>query len=208
MREEVAEISKIVHGASSQAVVVTTCTNSMTTIIENMRACLSGKTKGINNDTNLTFGEGYKFYLYSKNGVTINGSTSDEIVYFVPKEHDDGAHSMSFVMDRIYGQKNSDILVGHTKTIIKKATELKRQFPEVPISIFIPGSTIESCGVITSAKELTTKLELPANTIIEDSSDKKFIIPESGFGDHYIEFGGQEARKSGERLVSGIEITL
>ena len=179
----------------------------MTTIIENMRACLSGKTKGVNNDTDLTFGEGYKFYLYSSNGSTTEGSTSDEIIYFVPSEHG-GERSMSFVMDRIYGHKNSDIFVSHVETVVKKAAELKNQFLEVPITVFIPGSTMGSCSVGMSAEELATRVDLPLGATARDVASGRFNVPESGFGDHYIEFGEGDARKFGERNVSDVEIVL
>ncbi|MBR3264275.1 hypothetical protein IKF94_03580 [Candidatus Saccharibacteria bacterium] len=207
LHTEIAEVSGIVHGINSQTVVTTTCTNSMTTIIENMRACLSGKTKGINNDTDLTFGESYKFYLYSSNGTSTEGSTSDEIVYFVPSEHD-GGRSMSFVMDQIYGRKNSDIFMSHVGTIIKKASELKKQFPEVPITVFIPNTTTASCSVTVSAEELAARIEFPTGATVLDVTDGSFNIPASGFGDHYIEFGGKGARTPGERQASGIEIVL
>jgi hypothetical protein len=34
-------------------------------------------------------------------------------------------------------------------------------------------------------------------------------VPESGFGDHYIEFGDKDARQAGERTITGgVEIIL
>ena len=171
-----------------------------------MRACLSCKTKGINNDTDLTFGEGYKFYLYSTTGATRNDSNTDEIVYFVPVGEGE-SRRMGFVMDQMYGTKNSDIMVSHLENVLKKARSLKEQFPEVPISIILPNSSMHSCGVEMSAEELSQKLESKDGLTFLAFEGETVTVPKSGFGDHYIEFGG-DARTSGSRAVNGIEIVL
>ncbi|MCR5832823.1 MAG: hypothetical protein K6G36_02715 [Candidatus Saccharibacteria bacterium] len=209
LQAEIDEISKIIHGANSQTVITTTCTNNLMTIFENMRACLSAKTKGINNDTDLTFAENYKFYLYSRSGSSTNGSNTDEIIYFVPSTKGN-KRGMSFVMDQIYGRKNSDIFACHLETILKKASSLKKQFPEAPITIFVPRSTSDSCSMTISAEELSGKINLPSGATISDSF-ASFNVPKSGFGDHYIEFGLEQtmdARASGSRTAKGIEIVL
>ena len=205
---KIKEIDKIISDKANQSTITTTCTNEMIAIIENMRACLSCVTKGINNDTNLTFGEGYKFYLYSSESDNRNSSAADEIVYFVPTEDEGGRNKrLSFVMDLVYGMKNSDILMAHIETILKKARELKNEFPEVPISIIIPKSSILSCGADIDAIGISKKLGLGDDFI--DINNKTITVPESGFGDHYIEFGDRGARISGPREVpSGIEIVI
>ncbi|MCR5572961.1 MAG: hypothetical protein K6F57_04300 [Candidatus Saccharibacteria bacterium] len=188
-----------------QSTITTVCSNRMPVIIENMRACLSCKTKGCNNDTDLTFGEGYKFYLYSTGSAGETGSVSDEIVYFVPVG-EEGDQRMAFVMDLVYGNKSGDIYLNHAATVIKKAKGLKRKFPEARISIFLTNASASSCGTSLS-KGLLERLGIPQGAEVIERSALKVNIPESGFGDHYIEIGG-DARTSGERDVSGIEIIL
>ncbi|MBP5656644.1 hypothetical protein J6X15_03620 [Candidatus Saccharibacteria bacterium] len=202
------EISAIIgkREGGAQGTIKTICSNKMPVIIENMRACLSCKTKGCNNDTDLTFGEGYKFYLYSSGSAGEVGSVSDEIVYFVPVGEEDDRR-MSFVMDRVYGNKSSDIYLSHVSTIIKKAKSLKRKFPEARISIFLTGASATSCGTILNMS-LLGRLGLPQGAEVIERSALKVDIPKSGFGDHYIEINGDDARMSGERKVDGIEIIL
>lgn len=210
--DKIREMEKIIYGSERGAMISSTCTTSMPVIIENMRACLSCKTRGINNDTNLTFGEGYKFYLYSNNDISRNDSITDEIVYFVPtfvQTGEDDHRRMSFVMDRVYGTGNSDIMMNHVETVLKKARELKRQFPEVPISIVIPSTSLNSCGVSMDAEGLSERLATTEAIDIANIQEMRVVVPESGFGDHYIEFGDGGARDAGERTITGgVEIIL
>lgn len=202
--EKMQEIRRIISGGEmDNSVIISTCSINMNMIIENMRACLSCKTKGINNDTDLTFGESYKFYVYSQNGVKEKGSISDEIVYFVPTGQGDDLR-MSFVMDQIYGTKNSDILLGHVGVLAKKARALKDKYPEVPISIFVTTNGASSCSVPIDSGNLLTHLASIEGVTVR-SSTREVNIPESGYGDHYIEIGG-DARTSGMRMVSGVEV--
>lgn len=208
VKDKIGEIERIIASSGEQSNMTITCTTDMTTIINNMRACLSCKTKGINNDTDLTFGEGYKFFLYSTMSANKSSSSSDEIVFFVPVGEGEEKR-MSFVMDRVYGNKNRDTLVGHVETILKKARALKSQFPEVPISVTIPRSTLSSCGMSLDAGSASDLglFSLSETDRITDLTDEEVNVPISGFGDHYIEFGGG-ARSAGSRQVSGIEIIL
>lgn len=202
--EKIQEIRRIINGGGvNDSVIISTCSINMNTIIENMRACLSCKTKGINNDTNLTFGESYKFYVYSQNGVKEGGSISDEVVYFVPTGQGDDLR-MSFVMDRIYGTKNSDVLLGHVGVLAKKARALKDKYPEVPISIFVTTNGASSCSVPIDSGNLLTHLASIEGVTVR-SSTREVNIPESGYGDHYIEIGG-DTRTSGPRMVYGVEV--
>ncbi len=110
-------------------------------------------------------------------------------------------------MDQVYGMKNSDIMMAHIETMLKKAHELKSEFPEVPISVILPGSSIMSCSTSLDAAELSRRIG--SGDGFEDIRDKTVTVPESGFGDHYIEFGDRAARISGPRKVSsGIEIVI
>ena len=206
---KIQEIDRIIHGSGSESVITTVCTKDLLKISENMRACLSMKTGGCNNDTDLTFGEGYKFYLYSHNASDAEGSISDEIVYFVPSWDDFGERRMSFVMDRIYGQRNRDILMSHVATMLKKAKDLREKFADAKISIIVPYECMGSCGCNMAAMELEELMgdQLPAAV---DFAKKNTTIPKSGYGDHYVEFGtGGGARVPGDRMISsGIEIII
>ena len=203
------EIRSIIGSRASgaQTTIVTRCSNKMTTIVENMRACLSCKTtNGVNNDTDLTFGESYKFYLYSSGSAGETGSMSDEIVYFVPVEDKNGERRMSFVMDRLYGSKNRDIYYNHAATLVKKAKELKKRFPEARISVLLTASSAMSCAARLDARELASHIGAPQTATVVEHESLGVEIPESGFGDHYIEINEGSARRAGRREVGGIEI--
>ena len=210
MTEKLKEIQEIIGGedAASNPVIVSTCSTNLNVIIENMRACLSCRTSGMNNDTNLTFGDGYKFYVYSQSGANEWGSIADEIVYFVPTSTEGGEVRMSFVMDKIYGTKNSDILMGHIGVLVKKAKALKAKYPEVPISIFVTSNGCSSCSVPIESESLMAQLEGIDGVVVERGV-RTVDIPESGLGDHYIEIGDSgDERRNGTRAVDGIEIIL
>jgi|GEM_PF-2320422 len=198
------QISRIINSTTDQKVITTVCSNQMTTIIENMRQCLSAKSAGINNDTDLTFGEGYKFYLYSHNETNPKGSISDEIIYLIPTENKNGERRLSFVMDKLYGQKTSDVFLGHTETLIKKMKILHKKFPDVNISIFIPNNAMASASLNS---ELLAKNLGDSTVEISTTDDIKVTVPASAFGDHYIEFIGSP-RATGENIVSGTEIKI
>jgi hypothetical protein len=201
---KVEQISHIINGVTDQKVITSVCSNQMTTIVENMRQCLSAKSAGINNDTDLTFGEGYKFYLYSHNETNPQGSIADEIIYLVPTENTNGERKLSFVMDQLYGQKTSDVFLGHTETLVKKMRLLHEKFPDVNTSIFIPQNSMAS---VSLNSELLTQNLGDSTVEISTVNNTKITVPQSAFGDHYIEFGGY-ARGAGERIVNGIELKI
>ncbi len=210
---KIAEISRIVHGRDRETTITSTCTSDMMTIIENMRACLSAKTNGCNNDTDLTFGEPYKFYVYSKEADSSKGSVSDEIVHFLPaaESEESAPDRMCFVMDQVYGAKNKDIIVGHIGVMFKKARELKEKFPEAPISILVTGASMTSCGVDLDEEQLRAELEGGEYDLSNISIRRTEAVvdePESGYGDHYIEYSNLGPRQAGKRSVSGLEIVF
>ncbi len=189
--------------------ILTTVTTDFLTIMENMRACLSCKTQGCNNDTDLTFLEPYKFYAYSHDDVSGKSSVSDQIVHLIPSQGPNGTN-LSFVMDRIYGQTGSDILISHIKAVYKKAKLLKRQFPSAKLGVFVPEGAIESAGSSLQAQDLIEELGIPKMRI--STTTRNVTQPESGFGDHYVEYDitssndDTEPREAGERQIDGIEI--
>ena len=115
---------------------------------------------------------------------------------------------MSFVMDMIYGTKNRDVLLGHVGVLAKKARALKKSFPKVPISIFVTSNGASSCSVPIESEGLLTQLQGLDGVSVE-VGDRTVNIPESGFGDHYIEIGHPDyCRKAGERKAFGMEIVF
>lgn len=203
-KKKIEEISRIMQGGEQRSTIITSCTGNLNAIIENMRACLSCKTKGINNDTNLSFAEPYKFFLYSRDANNKMGSISDEIVYFVPVESEEGGKRMSFVMDRMYGRKSSDVFYGHVETMVKKLKLLKKGFPEAEMSVMVTKAAMESAGVMEDL--MRKEVERMGGGLRGENVDLKVNIPKSAFGDHYIEFGSGGARITGERMVEGVEI--
>jgi hypothetical protein len=112
---------------------------------------------------------------------------------------------MSFVMDKVYGGISSDVYYNHVATMMKKAKDLKARYPEVKISIFATRQSASSCGVSLDEGRLREMVGIPDEVEVITREKETVFVPESGFGDHYIEFGGGE-RTSGEREVDGIEI--
>jgi hypothetical protein len=205
LNEKIAEIDGIVTGTKNKQTITTRSSSDLNVIIQNMRACFSAKTKGCNNDTNLTFGDPYEFYLYSHNETNKTGSIADEIVYFLPSKNAAGEARLSFVIDTLYGQKTSDVFYNHLEVVINKLQNLHQQFPAVPLSILVTQSAMSSIGV--SSELVQQKFSERDHLSFEKVENNLVNVPASVFGDHYVEFGG-EVRKAGERSVSGLEISV
>jgi len=170
-------------------------------IIENMRQCLGCMRKEVNNDTNLAFGDYNKFFMMNQSEKE-KGSISDEIVFFIPVKKPNGEQEMSFVLDKVYGSKSSDILISNIISINKKYQSLKQYAPEAKISISISNEAMSTVGI--GADVLRSQLE-------KIMPDMKFIetegliadIPKSALSDNYVEFGKGSARAHGEREFKG-----
>lgn len=210
LKGKIDEIANIISNKSEQQVIITNLSSDLDVIIKNMRACLSAKTKGINNDTNLTFAEPYKFYLYSRNETDKAGSIADEIVYLMPQQSKEGEQRLSFIMDIVYGQKNSDVMYNHVATLIEKLQAMHHQFPSAPLSIFITHAALSS--VSANIQLLSSKFADIKDLSFTAVNETTVSAPESVFGDNYIEFGAggmfADARKTGEIRTSGVEITI
>lgn len=200
------QIDKIVNAPPAQQTVASTMTNNLNTIIENMRACLSCTTKGANNDTNLTFGDLNKFYLYSQSEGQAKGSISDEVLFLEPVAHQDGTSEMAFVFDRIYGVQTPTILTNQLETVIKKYKQLKQKFPRAKLSIFVTDSAISTAGLSSDMLRSRIQNTMGNNTYAEEE-EVGVDVAESAMADHYIEFGGN-SRTSGKRQVKGLVIRL
>ena len=205
LREQFKMIDEIVNSKNEIEPLVSTSTNDLNTIIENLRACLSCKTAEINNSTNLTFGESYKFYLYSATASQSEGSIADQIVYFVPIKMSGDEYEMSFVFDQVYGNSTPLILSNHIGAIIAKMSKLRAVFPNMQLSIFIPKKTLTSVGTsaeILRDQYLSSDLLVSEESLIVD-------IPHSEFGDHYVEISDESApREPGQREAQGVLLRM
>lgn len=206
LKEKLDQINRIINASSTQQAVTSTMTNNLNAIIENMRECLTCTKKGINNDTNLTFGDSNKFYLYSQSEGQARRSIADEILFFEPIAHEDGTSEMSFVFDKIYGTQTPTISINHLETVIKKYRQLKQRFPQAKLSIFVTDSAIATSGLSQDMLVARMKNSL-GNSVYIQEEQVEMNVAESAMSDHYIEFGG-ESRKSGTRKVEGITIRL
>lgn len=206
LKDKLDQIDKVMNAPSAQQTIVSTMTNNLNTIIENMKACLSCVTRGANNDTNLTFGDSNKFYLYSQSEGQTGKSIADEILFLEPITHQDGASEMAFVFDRIYGVQTPTILTNQLETVIKKYRQLKQRFPKVKLSIFVTDSAISTAGL--SQDMLTSRIQkiMGNNTHLKEEEIGVDVV-ESAMSDHYIEFGG-DSRSSGKRNAKGVVIRL
>ena len=206
LRDKLDQIDRIINSSSTQQSVTGTMTGNLNVIIENMRECLSCTRQGANNDTNLTFGDSNKFYLYSQSEAQIRGSISDEIVFFAPVTHEDGTTEMSFVFDRVYGTNTPLILTNHVETVLKKYRGLKKRFPQIQLSVFVSSSAMGSAGL--SAELFSQKLRERLGTQATIEPEQVEVdVAESAFGDHYVEFGG-DTRTAGKRNVDGLTIRI
>ncbi len=204
MAEKLKEIEKIINTQATSQAITSILTNNMNSIIENIRECLSCKTAGANNDTDLTFGDSNKFYLYSKSETQQLGSITDQIVFVEPIAQEDGSKSVALVMDTLYGIHTPVILRNHIDTLLKKCREIREKFPDARLNVFVADSAIKTGGVSQNIllNELTSqKINARAELVTVD-------VIKSAFADHYVEFGNDQARVSGTRSASGIIISV
>ncbi|HSX18620.1 MAG TPA: hypothetical protein VLE91_00640 [Candidatus Saccharimonadales bacterium] len=201
LAEKFKEIEGIINSQSSQQAVTSTYTNDLNVIIENIRECLSCKNEGSNNDTNLTLGDSNKFFLYTHSQTQERGSISDELIFIEPITQQDGTKSIAFVLDTIYGIHTPTILGNHVETIVKKYRQIKKQFPDINLKIFVTQAAI-STGA-TSLEYFTDDLKRKDMSVSNETVEVD--VAPSAFSDHYIEFGG-DSRSDGVRQVNGLLI--
>ncbi len=203
LNQKLKEIETIINNQSTQQIITSTATNNLNTITENIRACLSCTNKGCNNDTDLTFGDINKFYLYSQSENKTKGNISDQLAYLEPITRADGSIETSFVIDNLYGTRTPSILENQVETIIKKSRMIKQRFPNSKISVFVSDAALSSSGALAE----TLIKNLSYEKIFAQKEEINVDIIESAAADHYIEIGG-ESRTSGERTVNGIIINI
>lgn len=201
LQKKLDQIERIVNTQITQQAITSTATNNLNTIIENIRECLSCTREGCNNDTNLTFGDMNKFYLYSQSETQQKGSISDQIAFVEPISRENGSQSMAFVLDRIYGTNTPTILENQVDAVLKKYRTIKQRFPNIRLFIFVSEAAIKTGG--TSMEMIQERLKNKNVHIKKESVEVE--VAESATGDHYIEFGGSP-RAAGKRQTNGIVI--
>ena len=111
LQNRLKEIGSIIYAQSTQQTITSTATQSFNVMMENIRECLSCiASSGANNDTDLTFGDINKFYIYSQSENKATGSIADQIAFFEPIKRSDGSSEAAFVLDRVYGTNTPTIL--------------------------------------------------------------------------------------------------
>lgn len=199
LKVKLSEIDKIINTSNTQQAITSTVTNNLNTVIENIRECLSCSKEGSNNDTNLTFGDMNKFYIYSQAETQPKGSISDQLVFLEPITRNDGSGTMAFVLDRIYGVSTPTVLENQVEAVLKKYRGIRQRFPNIKLNIFVSDAAIVTGG---TSKEMFMET-LKAKNITCQTETVDVNVIESAFSDHYVEFGG-ETRKFGKRQISGI----
>ena len=203
MKDRLAEVEKIIYSTDNNAMIISQLTSNLDLIIENMRQCLGCVRKEANNDTNLAFGDYNKFFLMSQKEKG-RGSIADEIIFFMPITDSSGRQEMSFVMDNIYGNKSSDILLAHVATVYKKYAALKKEDKEANISISVSGAALSSVGLNAETFQDKIKAKISELESVEYVPSISINIPKSSLSDNYIEFSSKDARGTGEAVFSAV----
>ncbi len=230
LRTKLEEIGRILNATDTgQLAVTSVMTKNLSLIIENIRECLSCRKKGSNNDTNLTFGDGNKFFIYSQSERQKKGSVADQIVFLEPVSYGNTAaekqtvvagssdvvkpseaapekREMAFVLDRLYGNCTPFILTNHIKTIMKKYKLIKSIYPNIKISILVTNAAITTAG--TSPELLSSQLAgLLGPGVTVSKVEGEVDIVQSALADHYVEFNGM-GRVPGLSNIQGLRINL
>lgn len=202
LRDKLAQIEKIINASAAEQVVTSTVTNDLNVIVENIRECLSCTHTGSNNDTDLTFGDSNKFYLYSQTEAQAHGSIADQIVFLEPIKRANGTSEMAFVLDKIWGSNTPIVLENQVEVIVRKQQALKKRFPGLKLSTLVSDAAIVTGG--TSSEMFVGRLRAKKIAAVEASVEVNVVA--SAAGDHYVEFGRNTGRKAGPNPVEGVLI--
>ncbi len=129
----------------------------------------------------------------------------------LPARDATGDSRMSFVMDRLYGQKTSDVFMGHVQVLIKKLRELTTEFSDFSGDVFLTSAALASAGVSPDIEDISRRIgESGKDLAITQVLHRVVEVPESGLGDHYVEFSsdGHDGRLFGQATISGVAISL
>lgn len=202
LQAKLVEVERIINNQAVQQSVTSTMTNNLNSIIENIRECLSCTRQGCNNDTDLTFGDSNKFFVYSNSESQRKGSVADQIVFLEPVTYADGSQEMAFVFDRVYGSCTPFILTNHIAAAFKKYSSIKKRFPNCKLSLVVTDAAISTGGL--SKEQLSARLlDKLGGNVSAEAAQVEVDVAKSPTGDHYVEFGGG-CRETGKRSVSGL----
>ena len=208
VRAKFEELKRIVEEKEQPLSVISRMTGNLDTVVSHIRECLSCKTEGQNNDTNLTFGDQNKFFIFSRTEARATRSIADQIVFFLPITTHEGEVGVlteqAFVFDRLYGTRKGSILMNHIEVVLKKIAQLKADAGAAPSTLFIPESTILSSTAPLEEVQQKVSQMSPVRSV--DLVEVAVDVPPSYFGNNYIEFSAQ-SRKAGKRRVRGLLIT-
>ncbi len=195
------ELEKSIGTEARNIVGIMTC--DLEEVINNIRACLKCTTNGCNNDTNLSFGDRNRFFLYCKNENS-KKSFADQLVTVLPTKKENNEQKLHFVMDNVYGERVPDVLVLNTLNVLKKLKAIN----DKKFEIFVTDAAMSSTNVSDISyleNRLKENTDIPFQ--IEKVNNITVTVPEKSAEDAYHEFGGG-ARSSGDRQVSGYVIKL
>lgn len=205
LKNRLEEIQKIINSDQDNSMIISHLTKDLDLVIENMRQCLGCLRKEANNDTNLSFGDYNKFFMFNQSEKQ-RGSVADEIVFFLPVKDSQGRKEMSFVMDRVYGAGTPDYLISNIATVFKKYRSIKKEIPEARISVSISNAALSSVGLNHGLLAKRLKEVLPDLKGAEYKENLVANIAESALSDNYVEFGGSSAREAGDKMFAGTVI--
>ncbi|MCX6733344.1 MAG: hypothetical protein NTX63_00855 [Candidatus Peregrinibacteria bacterium] len=175
-----------------------TMTSDINDVANHIRQCLTCKTDGENNDTNLSFGDRNKLLIVTRlEGMQDEESISDQIVTVMGSELTQPHNRMSFVMDNVYGGRSKDVLIVNVLAIAEKIKELKKFNPKAIIEIFVTDDALSSCGIDMEELEKNLKNHITGATYQVDS--RIVQVDSSASGNQYFE----NLRRITERIQSG-----
>ncbi len=207
LRAKFGQIDQIINTQTSEQSVTTTMTSNLNAIMENIRECLSCRNQGFNNDTDLTFGENNKFFIYSHTEQQRRGSVADQVVFLEPVKDTTGNSGLALVMDQVYGTCTPFILTNHIVTAFKTVRNIKERFPDCPLGVFVTSAALRT-GAASADQLIPALTKALGKKVHVENTTLEVDVAKSALGDHYIEFGGGNARAAGKRTVTGLMISL
>jgi hypothetical protein len=181
LRTRVIELWKIINKKETEdwkVNIVSTITCNLEMVIRHIRACLWCNTKEVNNDTNLSFWNPNRFFIYSSIWKS-DKSISDQLVTIYSSEIWN-----LFVMDNLYWEKNIDIYFVHIMTLIKK---IKNIWNWKFSKILLPKSSFPKDYIESLWKKLKNTLWEDGITL-EENEKIKINILKPTFSDWYNDF--------------------
>ncbi|MCK9186139.1 hypothetical protein M0P48_01735 [Candidatus Gracilibacteria bacterium] len=178
----------MIEASDKKITLRSTMTGNLTDVIAHIRQCLGCRSKEVNNDTNLTFGDRNRFLIITREfKMNQSQSLSDELVTVLETKDADGTEGLSFVMDNVYGTRSPDILVANVLTVLKKLKALKKANPSLSMDIFVTDAALSSCGL--TLQYLQEKILKEFGKVSLNQTKKSVTVSPSASGDGYYEIG-------------------